>query len=61
MNMEGGQSEDSSLVIEEFGDFSDIETTQDVQDISLLEEDKNIGDNFVVARKSKLWFKTSEV
>ena len=61
MSMDGGQSEVSSLVIEEFGDFSEIETTEDLQDISLLEEDKNIGDNFDVAKKSKLWFKSSEV
>ena len=61
MSMDGGQSEVSSLVIEEFGDFSEIETTEDLQDISLLEEDKNIGENFDVAKKSKIWFKSSEV
>ena len=61
MSMDGGQSEVSSLVIEEFGDFSEIETTEDLQEISLLEEDKNIGDNFVDAGNCKLWFKSSEV
>ena len=61
MSMDGGQSEVSSLVIEEFGDFSEIETTEDLQEISLLEEDKNIGDSFDATKKNKLWFKSSEV
>ena len=58
--MEGGQSEVSSLIIEEFGDFSEIETTEDLQDISLLEQDKDISDKFVFARKRHM-FKSSEI
>ena len=56
--MDGGQSElTNSLLIEEFGDFSDIETTQNV---SMLEQEMNVGDNFVFARKRHM-LKSSEV
>ena len=56
--MDGGQSElSNSLLIEEFGDFSDIETTQNV---SMLEQEMNVGDNFVFARKRHM-LKSSEV
>ena len=56
--MDGGQSElTNSLLIEEFGDFSDIETTQNV---SMLDEERNVGDNFVFARKRHM-LKSSEV